>query len=114
MVHNDHLGTPQIITDGTQAVVWEVTSQTPFGIVEINEDPDGDGIALEFNVRFPGQYFDEELGLIITTSGIMIRVWGGIFKVIRLGWLGGLILMGMLCKIHFLTLIFMGLIQLLG
>ncbi|MDO6424912.1 RHS repeat domain-containing protein [Saccharophagus degradans] len=62
-VHNDHLGTPQIITDGTQAVVWEVTSQTPFGIVEINEDPDGDGIALEFNVRFPGQYFDEELGV---------------------------------------------------
>jgi len=31
--------------------------------VVVNEDPDGDGERVVFNVRFPGQYFDEETGL---------------------------------------------------
>lgn len=28
-----------------------------------NDDPDGNAIAFEFNLRFPGQYFDRETGL---------------------------------------------------
>jgi len=28
-----------------------------------NDDPDGDGIAFVFDLRFPGQYFDRETGL---------------------------------------------------
>ena len=38
-------------------------SQTPFGIATVNEDPDGDGITVTNNFRFPGQYFDAETGL---------------------------------------------------
>ncbi|TVZ41985.1 RHS repeat-associated protein [Alteromonadaceae bacterium 2753L.S.0a.02] len=62
-VHSDHLNTPQMLTDQNGNVVWQVQSQTPFGIVETNEDVDGDGQAVEFNLRFPGQYYDGETGL---------------------------------------------------
>ena len=60
--HNDHLGTPQAMTDSNGIKVWEV-SQTPFGIATVNNDPDGDGLIVENNFRFPGQYFDSETGL---------------------------------------------------
>ena len=60
-LHNDHLGTPQALTDVSGRKVWEM-SQTPFGIATINEDPDGDGIKVTNNFRFPGQYFDAETG----------------------------------------------------
>jgi len=60
--HNDHLGTPQALTDSNGTKVWEM-SQTPFGIATVNEDPDGDGIIVENNFRFPGQYYDAETGL---------------------------------------------------
>jgi len=60
--HNDHLGTPQAMTDSTGKVVWTM-SQTPFGIATANEDPDGDGIKVTNNFRFPGQYFDAETGV---------------------------------------------------
>jgi len=60
--HNDHLGTPQALTDSNGTKVWEM-SQTPFGIATVNNDPDGDGLTVENNFRFPGQYFDAETGL---------------------------------------------------
>jgi len=60
--HNDHLGTPQALTDINGTVVWTM-SQTPFGIATVNEDPDGNGIKVTNNFRFPGQYFDAETGL---------------------------------------------------
>jgi RHS repeat-associated protein len=55
-VHNDHLGTPQKITDETQAIVWDATYK-PFGEVEVATEE------IENNIRFPGQYADEETGL---------------------------------------------------
>jgi len=60
--HNDHLGTPPALTDASGRVVWTM-SQTPFGVATVNEDPDGDGIKVTNNFRFPGQYFDAETGL---------------------------------------------------
>jgi len=60
--HNDHLGTPQAMTDINGTKVWEM-SQTPFGIATVNEDPDGNGITVSNNFRFPGQYYDAEIGL---------------------------------------------------
>ncbi len=55
-VQTDHLGTPDVITDDAAAVVWKA-----------NTDPFGAGTPavanIEFNVRFPGQYFDAETGL---------------------------------------------------
>lgn len=55
-VHTDHLGTPQVVTDASQATVWE-GRQTPFGETEIITNQ------IEMNVRFPGQYYDQESGL---------------------------------------------------
>ena len=60
--HNDHLGTPQKMTDTAGVVVWEA-AYLPFGKTEVNEDVDGNGVFVTSNLRFPGQYFDVETGL---------------------------------------------------
>ena len=54
--HNDHLGTPQALTDESGTVVWQA-SYHPFGETDILVD------TVENNIRFPGQYFDAETGL---------------------------------------------------
>ena len=53
---NDHLGTPQKMTAVNGAVVWSA-KYSSFGeaTVEVN--------TVENNLRFPGQYFDEETEL---------------------------------------------------
>ena len=71
-IHSDHLGTPRQVSDEFQTVVWRWDS-TPFGDSVPDEDPDGDGIDLTLNLRFPGQYFDAESGCITTTSEPMIQ-----------------------------------------
>jgi RHS repeat-associated protein len=43
-------------------VVWSWSS-AHFGALPANEDPDGDGKKVSFNLRFPGQYYDAETGL---------------------------------------------------
>ena len=54
--HNDHLGTPQVLTDDTQTIAWKGV-YTPFGgavaSIQTVENP----------FRFPGQYYDQETGL---------------------------------------------------
>lgn len=55
-VHNDHLGTPQKITDQLQAVVWAADYE-PFGEADVIVS------TIENNIRFPGQYEDVETGL---------------------------------------------------
>ncbi len=54
--HNDHLGTPQVLTDGAGTVAWKA-AYTPFGgaVTSIS--------AVENPFRFPGQYYDQETGL---------------------------------------------------
>jgi len=54
--HNDHLGTPQVLTDGQGEVVWR-GDYRPFGEVDVVVEQVGN------NCRFPGQYFDTETGL---------------------------------------------------
>jgi RHS repeat-associated protein len=54
---NDRLGTPQILTDSTNTVVWEAVYD-PFGDADINSNS-----SVVSNFRFPGQYFDQETGL---------------------------------------------------
>ena len=54
--HNDHLGTPQKLTDGAGQVVWSARYRA-FGEASI-----GEGYVTQ-NLRFPGQYYDEESGL---------------------------------------------------
>lgn len=60
--HNDHLGTPQVMTDQAGRVVWQA-EYAPFGKATLNQDPDGDGQQVINNLRFPGQYYDDETGL---------------------------------------------------
>jgi len=53
----DHLGTPQLMTDDTGSVVWKAMYK-PFGQAAV----DADSTVIN-NLRFPGQYFDEETEL---------------------------------------------------
>ncbi|MBI4650812.1 RHS domain-containing protein [Candidatus Desantisbacteria bacterium] len=82
--HNDHLGTPKVMTDKNKKVVWNVEFD-PFGN-EIDDDNNNDNNNkhkdkyedgehnhkerhgkyirnVTNNLRFPGQYYDEETGL---------------------------------------------------
>ena len=61
-IHNNHLGTPTRLTDTSAQIVWRAY-YTPFGSATINDDVDGNNIAVTFNPRLPGQYFDSETGL---------------------------------------------------
>jgi len=79
-IYADHLNSPRAITDRTGRVVWRWDSD-PFGATAENEDhdhddnhhafgskkadedPDHDGQRFVYNLRFPGQYYDQETGL---------------------------------------------------
>lgn len=56
-IHNDHLNTPQVITNQSQQVVW-MGDYEPFGKVASNANNN-----IEIFSRFPGQYLDTETGL---------------------------------------------------
>lgn len=73
-VHSDHLGTPRLITDNTNTAVW----QWPYSAFGNNKTTGalaattggngqvtlkGTKVPVEVNLRFPGQYFDEESSL---------------------------------------------------
>lgn len=54
-IHTDHLGTPQVLTDSDQQVVWE-GRQMPFGELHSQQG------TITQPLRFPGQYADPETG----------------------------------------------------
>ncbi len=62
-VDSDHLNTPRVITDANNNIVWQWDNSDPFGGNLPEEDPGNTGNRLEFNLRFPGQYFDKETNL---------------------------------------------------
>ena len=55
--HNDHLGTPQKMTDSTGAIVWSAVYMS-FGEATVDSTS-----TITNNLRFPGQYYDAETGL---------------------------------------------------
>jgi len=59
-IQTDHLKTPRMIADQAGITVWKWDNIEPFGNSLPNDDPDGDGVAFVFDLRFPGQYFDRE------------------------------------------------------
>jgi RHS repeat-associated protein len=62
-IHTDHLNTPRRITrPSDNVVVWRWDSD-PLGEALANDNPDGDANAFAFQMRFPGQFRDEESGL---------------------------------------------------
>ncbi len=54
--HTDQLGTPQAMTDASGAVVWQ-ENYDPFGKAMLKVQ------TVTNNIRFPGQYADQETGL---------------------------------------------------
>jgi len=58
----DHLNTARLIQDQAGNTVWRWDQGEPFGNALPNNNPSGLG-AFEFNLRFPGQYFDRETNL---------------------------------------------------
>jgi RHS repeat-associated protein len=78
-VHADHLGTPRLITDDSNKPVWQwpysaFGNNKPTGVLKATPNPKAaitnqpvllkaTNAAIEANLRFPGQYFDEESNL---------------------------------------------------
>ena len=57
------MGTPRAITrPSDNAVVWKWENTDPFGANAPNEDPSSTGTNFKYNLRFPGQYYDQETG----------------------------------------------------
>jgi len=62
-IQSDHLNAPRIILNNAKIPVWRWDHADAFGTTLPNEDPDGDGNTFEYNLRLPGQYYDQETGL---------------------------------------------------
>ena len=60
-LETDHLNTPRVARDQARNVVWTWDSDA-FGATPPNPNPSGLGV-VTINLRFPGQYYDQETGL---------------------------------------------------
>ena len=60
-IHADHIDTPRLIVDKNNALRWRWLAE-PFGTTAPENNPAGLGV-FTFNLRFPGQYFDQGTGL---------------------------------------------------
>jgi RHS repeat-associated protein len=59
--HADHLNAPRVVTDTAGNVRWRWLAE-PFGTSAAEDNPSALGTITQ-NLRFPGQYFDQESGL---------------------------------------------------
>jgi RHS repeat-associated protein len=74
-VHSDHLNTPRKLTNADGQAVWQwgysafgedkpTVAKNRFANLEVTPSPGTTGISeVKFNLRYPGQYADEESGL---------------------------------------------------
>ena len=60
-IETDHLNAPRRVSDTNNRTRW-TWGYGPFGDSQPDTNPEGLG-SFEFNLRFPGQYYDEETGL---------------------------------------------------
>lgn len=64
-IQSDHLGTPRVVIDPVRDVaIWEWSNKSEvFGDQAPANDPDGDGVAFDLALRFPGQQATDASGL---------------------------------------------------
>ncbi|WP_454901164.1 RHS repeat-associated core domain-containing protein [Variovorax boronicumulans] len=74
-VHSDHLNTPRKLTDVSGQAAWQwsysafgedkpTTARNRFADLDVTPNPGATGVSeVKFNLRYPGQYADEESGL---------------------------------------------------
>ncbi|MNY10370.1 putative deoxyribonuclease RhsC [compost metagenome] len=74
-VHSDHLNTPRRLTNADGQAVWQwgysafgedkpTTARNRFADLDVTPNPGTTGVSeVKFNLRYPGQYADEESGL---------------------------------------------------
>ena len=62
-VHADHLNTPRVIVNSRNTTIWRWNNAHAFDANLPFKDPDNNDQTLEYNPRFPGQYFDKETNL---------------------------------------------------
>ncbi len=82
--HLDHLGTPRELTDDTGKIVWKARYKT-YGALALKEIEE-----VENNLRFQGQYFDEETGLHYNRFRYYNPATGQFINQDPIGLLGGL------------------------
>lgn len=64
-IQPDHLGTPRVLIDSERNVAlwrWPLEKDA-FGAHAPEQDVDGDGVAMDFKLRFPGQQYTAATGL---------------------------------------------------
>jgi RHS repeat-associated protein len=82
-IHRDHLDTPQVMTNAGGASVWDIDVR-PFGDRETMT-----GMAT-LNLRFPGQYYDDETGLNYNYFRSYDPIVGRYLEADPIGLLGGI------------------------
>ena len=65
-VHSDRLRTPRWITNSAATVVWRARYEA-YGRATVENDPDGNGNAVVFNIRLPGNTRTRRLVCTITS-----------------------------------------------
>jgi RHS repeat-associated protein len=63
-VETDHLGTPRaVVHPSKNQIIWRWDlNPTVFGEHAASKNPDGDSLNYTLNLRYPGQYYDQESG----------------------------------------------------
>jgi RHS repeat-associated protein len=84
LYHNDHLATPQRLTDEAGMVVWGAGYRA-FGLAVV--DPT---LTVENNLRFPGQYWDSETGLHFNCHRYYVLEIGRYLRADPIGLAGGI------------------------
>ena len=60
-IHPDHLDTPRAVVNANDQSIW-LWDSAPFGDTAANEQPTAGIPNFTFNLRFPGQQYDREMG----------------------------------------------------
>ncbi len=87
-IETDHLNTPRIIANANAITVWRWDQTEPFGDSAPDNNPSGIG-TLKFNLRFPGQYADDETSLAQNVQRDYSSALGRYFETDPMGLAGG-------------------------